>query len=315
MNLKMRFALSVKPSPAAVDVARRAEAAGFDSLWLYDVPVVWMDPVPLLGTIAGLTEKLRVGLCVTNPVTRPPMVMALEAASLQALSRGRFDLGMGRGDGAVRWLGMKTASLADVRAAVETVRRVTAGDGVEHGAATVRLRWASEGVPPVWIGTYGPRGLRLAGEIADGVILQFADPWLVRWAVGLVREAASAAGRDPSAVRVMAAATWGREAADVRWFTRMIGGDMARLVAAQESAPPDLRRWSRTWLDAVAAAEGGRPLPTVVDPLCDAVAERLCLLGDATGRLEALSDEGVEAFNLFVLDEPGVFDEFVRRFF
>jgi alkanesulfonate monooxygenase SsuD/methylene tetrahydromethanopterin reductase-like flavin-dependent oxidoreductase (luciferase family) len=63
--------------------------------------------------------------------------------------------------------------------------------------------------PPVWIAGYGPKVLSLAGRIADGVILQFADPDLIEWCLGFVRQGAKEAGRDPSAVEVMAAARFG----------------------------------------------------------------------------------------------------------
>ena len=65
---------------------------------------------------------------------------------------------------------------------------------------------AGESPLPVWIAAYGPKALALAGRVADGVILQFADPHLISWCMGFVREAAAAAGRDPDAIKVMAAA-------------------------------------------------------------------------------------------------------------
>ena len=76
----------------------------------------------------------------------------------------------------------------------------------EYEGQTPRLTWATAGVPPVWVAGYGPKVLDLAGRIADGVILQFADPDLIAWCVGFVKKGAEAAGRDPRKIEIMAAA-------------------------------------------------------------------------------------------------------------
>src|SRR5580765_2743247 len=104
----MQFGFTLKPEhPASetVELARRAEAAGFDYLWLFDSHVLWREPYALLALIAEHTERLRLGTCVTNPGTREPSVTASALATLDELSGGRMDLGIGRGDSARRVLG------------------------------------------------------------------------------------------------------------------------------------------------------------------------------------------------------------------
>ena len=81
-----------------LDLTRRAEAAGFAYGWVFDSHVLWRDPYPALTLMAGVTERMRLGTCVTNPATREPSVTASTLAELQEISSGRMDLGIGRGD-------------------------------------------------------------------------------------------------------------------------------------------------------------------------------------------------------------------------
>src|SRR5918911_4524708 len=97
----MKFGITLKPEPDVgrmVRLARLAEANGFDYCWLFDSHVLWPDPYPILTLIAGATERLRLGTCVTNPASRDVSVTASALAVLQIVSRGRLDLGTGRGD-------------------------------------------------------------------------------------------------------------------------------------------------------------------------------------------------------------------------
>ena len=104
----MQFGFTLKPGHTVdrtLALTRQAEAAGFDHGWLFDSHVLWRDPYPLLTLMAGVTERLRLGTCVTNPGTREPSVTASLLATLDEISGGRMDLGIGRGDSSVRSLG------------------------------------------------------------------------------------------------------------------------------------------------------------------------------------------------------------------
>src|SRR5688500_13870925 len=207
----MHFGITLKPDMTpqrAVALARQAEQAGFGYGWLFDSHVLWLDPYPLLTMIALNTERMRLGTCVTNPATRDPSVTASVLATLNVISGGRMDLGIGRGDSARRVLGKKPTTLAQLGEAVRIIADLANGRPTEYDGEQIRLDWA-QGPLPVWIAGYGPRALRLTGRVADGVILQFADPDLIRWCLGFVREGAEAAGRDPASIRVMAAAPVG----------------------------------------------------------------------------------------------------------
>src|SRR3990172_3064432 len=104
----MEFGFTIKPEHSierTVALARQAEAAGFAYRWLFGSHALGRDPYPLLTVIAQATTRLRLGTCVTTPATREPSVTASSLAVLQELSGGRFDLGIGRGDSAIRVLG------------------------------------------------------------------------------------------------------------------------------------------------------------------------------------------------------------------
>ncbi len=116
-----------------------------------------------------------------------------------------MQLGIGRGDSSRRVLGKKPVSPAELERAVATFRELTAGQEVQYEGQATRLPWAKV-PPPVWIAGYGPKVLNMAGRVADGVILQFADPDLIAWCLGFVWQGAKEAGRDPKSIEIMAAA-------------------------------------------------------------------------------------------------------------
>lgn len=293
----MHLSLSLPPPASGEEttgIARAAEAAGLRSLWLYDAHRVWPDPYPHLAIVAQATRHLHFGICVTNPVTRSAALTALLTATLHRISGGRAELGLGRGDASVRTLGAQPASLSALGEAVSTFRQevARAADG-----------WREDTPIPVWVGTYGPRGLRLAGAVADGVILQFAHLDLVRWARDVVWEAAREAGRSPQEVRLMCAAPLSIESSaekaccETRWFARMIAGDVATIVAGQEGALEGLTAWAHAYLDADADA---RPA------MADRMATSLALTGtaaDCRARLASLAALGVEEMNVFTLGD------------
>ena len=126
--------------------------------------------------MAQATTRLRLGTCVTNPATREPSVTASLLATLNELSGGRMDLGIGRGDSARRVLGKPPTSMKDLEEAVHVIRALVEGRSIEYEGTMLELTW-SPGLPlPVWIAGYGPVALKLTGRIADGSMLQIGDP-------------------------------------------------------------------------------------------------------------------------------------------
>lgn len=192
-----------------IPFARLAEEAGFTDVWSAEVDGA--DGLSTLAAVAAVTERLRLGTAILPVFSRPPALYAMSAASLQALSRGRFVLGLGTSTSIVigKWMGIPfDKPLTRTRETVEILREALAGKKVTYQGETVstqgfRLTADPETPVPIYIAALGPKMLRLAGEIADGVILFLFTADGVRDAVALVHEGARAAGRDPNEIDVV----------------------------------------------------------------------------------------------------------------
>jgi len=310
----MQFGFTLKPDHSierTVALTRQAEAAGFEYGWLFDSHVLWRDPYPLLTLMAQATSTMRLGTCVTNPATREPTVTASLLAVLDELSGGRMDLGIGRGDSARRVLGKPPTTIKDLEQAVHVIRGLVEGRVVEYEGAELRLPWTGAWKLPVWIAGYGPMALAMTGRIADGVILQLADPDLVRWFVGQVREAEAAAGRPRGSVRVQSAAPAhvgpldeGRER--TRWFPALVSNHVVDLVNKypREQLPESLTGYirEREGYDYLHHAEVGSSNAGFVG---DEVTDRFCVLGsvdDHIAKLAELAAAGVDQFNIYLMN-------------
>jgi probable F420-dependent oxidoreductase len=314
MSPTLRFGITLKPdmSPERlVALTRQAEGAGFTYGWLFDSHVLWLEPYPLLTLMATNTRRMRLGTCVTNPAVRDPTVTASALATLNLISGGRMDLGIGRGDSSRRVMGKHPTTLAEMEEAIHRIRTLAAGQPVEVDGEPLRLTWAS-GDLPVWVAGYGPKALHLTGRIADGVILQFADPHLIKWCLGFVHEGARAAGRDPASIQVMAAApVWvsddlaaARER--VRWFPALVSNHVMDLIARYDQAqlPAELTAYvaNRQGYDYHHHAEVGSSNASFVT---DAVVDSFCIVGPAEEhlrRLRELAALGVHQFNIYLMN-------------
>jgi probable F420-dependent oxidoreductase len=323
----MQFGFTLKPEHSierTLALTRQAEAAGFEYGWLFDSHVLWREPYVLLTLMAQATERLRLGTCVTNPGTREPSVTASTLAVLDEVSGGRMDLGIGRGDSARRVLGKPPITMANTEEAIRVVRTLVAGGSIEYEGTELHFPWTTGWELPVWIAGYGPMALAMTGRVADGVILQLADPDLVRWFVGQVREAAVAAGRDPGSIRVQAAAP--AHIGDVqscrertRWFPALVSNHVVDLVNKypRDQLPAALTGYvqDRTGYDYHHHAEVGSSNAAFVG---DEVTDRFCVLGsvaDHVAKLRALADAGVDQFNLYLMngDEEAILETYGRE--
>jgi 5,10-methylenetetrahydromethanopterin reductase len=185
---------SAKAMPGA-SPAVRFEDAGWDGVTFTESPNRAGDPYVALTVAALSTRRIRLGIGVTNPLTRHPAVTAAAIASVQVESGGRASLGVGRGDPVMAHLGLRPAPLPVLRSYVWCVRAYLRGEAVPPNASppvATRLRWL-DGVPPaqtapVFVVASGPKAIAVAAGCADRVALAVgADPQRVRRAVELAR--------------------------------------------------------------------------------------------------------------------------------
>src|SRR5258708_30253415 len=126
----MQFGITIKPDMPVdriVALTRQAEASGFEYGWIFHSHVLFLEPYPMLTLMATNTKKMRLGTCVTNPATRDITVTSSLFATLNLISGGRMQLGIGRGDSSRRVLGKKPVTVAQLEVSVKDFRDLTIG--------------------------------------------------------------------------------------------------------------------------------------------------------------------------------------------
>ncbi len=203
--------LPSRPARELATLAARAEALGYDDLWVADERF-FRDVYACLAACALTTRRIRLATGVTDPYSRHPALTAMAIATLDELSGGRAVLGLGAGVSGFRELGVDASrSAVAIREAVELIRRLLAGETVTVKGEVVafhegRLDFAPpRPAVPIYVASQRAAGCRVAGYLADGAIMQgcVAEP-LVRFFRETVTEGTRRAGRDPAAVELVA---------------------------------------------------------------------------------------------------------------
>jgi len=297
------------PLPHVIACLKVAEDVGFDHVWFGDSHLIWHETGPYFTAAAMSTSRLRIGPLVANPVTRHPTVVASALATLGELFDGRAVIGLGRGDSAVRTMNRKPMSVAEFREALCLIRSLCQGDEVELQGTKVRFGWLRRKVP-VLVAAYGPKVLRLAGELGDGLILQLASPAVVEWAVGHARKGAEAAGRTWTEFEVVAAAPSYISAdrahalSRVRGFPATVSNHVKDLL--RHYAPSELPADLVEGMEAVTEYDylkHGHPDAPHVRAVTDDMADRLTLIGSAAevrAKIKRLVGAGVTQVCLYL---------------
>jgi probable F420-dependent oxidoreductase len=310
----MDIGVVLQCDPPALDLvqwAKKAEDLGYSHVWTFDSHVLWQEPFVIYSKILADTERVIVGPMVTNPGTRDWTVIASQFATLNEMYGNRTICGIGRGDSALRVLGLQPNTLGQLRESIGVIKQLASGETVTLRGQELRFAWAPESRLDVWVAAYGPKALALTGEVGDGYILQLADPDIAAWMIKAVRSAAEKAGRDPAAIKfcVAAPAYVGDDLAhqrdQTRWFGGMVGNHVADIVArygADGTVPQVLTDYikGRQGYD---YAEHGRAGNSHTSFVPDEVVDRFCILGPIENhlrRLEELRAIGVDQFALYL---------------
>ena len=204
----------------------------------------------------------------------------------------------------------------EVRNLFRVIRGLASGDEVDVDGTPIRLKWATgKWELPIWIAAYGPKALRLAGRIGDGVILQVADPYLIQWFLRYVREGAEEAGRPFEEIRVMSAAPayvtddLAHARDQVRWFPALVSNHVVDLV--KRYAPTDLPQELTDYIaarDHYDYSDHGRTGAEHAAFVPDEVVDRFCVIGtvdDCKRKLVELDAAGIDQFNIYsMVDDP-----------
>jgi 5,10-methylenetetrahydromethanopterin reductase len=181
--------------------ARYVESSGWDGMLLGENQNLWPDPFVYLGAAAMATDSVKLGIAVTNPITRHPAVLAAQIATLHVASNGRAELGIGRGDSAAAYIGKGPAKVADFENYLAELQTYLRGEDVDCDGTPSRIEWlADTALPKVVVGVAagGPRTIAAAARQADRVTFALgANPERIAWGIETARSACVEAGLDP----------------------------------------------------------------------------------------------------------------------
>ena len=197
------------PMDAIPELARLAEAHGFDCAWGGEANN--KDPTVMLSAIAAVTTRLKVGSAVYHILGRTPATLALQAVGLDELSSGRFLLGIGSSNPTIaKWHGQTLDHPLDrVQEYIGIVRAAIAGEklnvqGKYFTAQNFKMAFKPSGRKiPVYLAAFGPKMSRLAGKVADGVLINMANPSEIRRIAQEVKAGAQKADKEPANMEII----------------------------------------------------------------------------------------------------------------
>lgn len=318
--MSMAFNLHGSLASVAEGVARaqRAEALGYEGIYLADSQMNTPDPFQVLAVAAGETQGLRLGTAVTNMVYRDPTVLACSAATLNEASGGRAVLGLGTGDGPIYSLGRKATRMAAFEEGVDAIRELVHGRAISVPTGKrVPLRHGKFPVS-IYLSVEGPRGLRLAGRLADGVILGNGfDLRVLEWARDRIAEGAAEAGRPLDDIDIMAAGMIyvsddGEEARD-RVRCRLANRAHHNFRFTMETVPPEELPGIERFM---ASFDITKPIEERVPPelVTEYLLKRFSIAGtpeECVERVRLLEQAGVK--RLMVTPPGGGYDQLMER--
>ena len=197
------------PMNAIPDLARAAEAHGFDCAWGGEANN--KDPTVMLSAIAAVTTRLKVGSAIYHILGRTPATLALQAMGLDELSGGRFLLGIGSSNPTIaKWHGQSfDRPLSRIQEYIEITRAAMRGEklnfeGKFFTAQNFKMAFKPSGRSiPIYVAAFGPKMTRLAGRISDGVLINMANPTEISRIAAEVKAGALEAGKDPAKMEII----------------------------------------------------------------------------------------------------------------
>lgn len=298
--------------------ARRAEELGYDGIFLGESHLSSIDSFQTLASCAMITQRVLLGIAVTNMVFRHPTVLAGTAASLNEISKGRAILGLGTGDGPVYSQGLKATPIKQFEEGVRMIRQLVQGNALKFPPGNIGISFNLRPVP-IYVSAEGPKGLELAGRSADGVILGTGfDLRVYDWAKQKIRNGAAEAGRRENDIAIIAAGM----------LCVRDDGDEARKIVRNRIANRAHHNFRFTFetvppeeLDGVKRFVAGfdvmKPMEDRVDPdlVNDYLVRRFSIAGtpkECIERIEELKAAGVE--HLMLTPSRKVYHESVEAF-
>jgi alkanesulfonate monooxygenase SsuD/methylene tetrahydromethanopterin reductase-like flavin-dependent oxidoreductase (luciferase family) len=262
-------------------VVRAADTADYAAVFLPEI--AGRDALVTLAMLAGETRGLLLGTGVVPMRSRTPLLAAMGAATVHERSGGRLILGLGTGAAG-------RGALDELRRTVRQIRTLLEGEQLERDGGSQVLSLPAGSPVPLWISALGPKAMRLAGEVADGVILNWCPPERVAFARGRIAEGAEAAGRDPASVAVGV------------YVRSWVGGDEAEAMSSLKEAagqyasyPAYRRQFEQVGLGPQAAVAGQAHRAGRSEDVPEVLVRAVCAVGDgARERVDAFREAGAD---------------------
>jgi phthiodiolone/phenolphthiodiolone dimycocerosates ketoreductase len=263
------------PADKAVQFAQRAEADGFDAIWwpchlmgwipdsvwveeltglakFQANPHMYFDPLIMMGAAGAATERIKVGVSVTDTIRRHPAMLAQAALTVDHLAGGRSIFGLGSGERmnvapyGIEW----SKPVGHLEEALRVIRLLWEAEGpVDFAGQFFNLDGAVLGLdpyegkpPPIWLAAHGPRMLEICGRLADGWVPTNIEPEDYAQKLGVIHESAERAGRDPAAFTPSMLA-YVLCAPDEETLDRLCNETLVRLLFAAVGLSPET--WAR----------------------------------------------------------------------
>jgi 5,10-methylenetetrahydromethanopterin reductase len=284
-----------------------------------------------LTFVALHTRTIQVGTMVTDPYTRHPALTAMAMATLDEIAGGRAILGLGAGVAGFAEMQLARPKPAQaMREAIAVVRQLWRGDTVDYNGEVIALSHGRldfrpvRASIPVYIASNGPMGLALAGEVADGAVMQSpVAPALVEWFLHQVQRGAQRAGRDPAAIDVVARLNLCIDE-DARLAKDIMRPTIARTLIAQQphfrtfvtaglALPPRLQEM----ITSMGYTHDAALLAPVAALVPDTFVDAITLAGtveDVATTVVRLAQQGVTHIMIYPVAPDGDIERIIRRF-
>ena len=208
IGLRLDTSVPLKPGEL-MDLARRAEERGYESVWIPEGN--GRDCTTQLAAIGAVTSRINLGTGILPVFTRTPTLLAMTAGGVDAISQGRFILGLGTGHKNSVEETQGTAferPVTRLKETIQAIRGLLRGETVDLDGRTFSLKGSSLGFKPyradmpIYIAALGPKMMELAGEVADGALITWANPDYLRVAREHIAIGAKRAGRNPDDIEL-----------------------------------------------------------------------------------------------------------------
>jgi 5,10-methylenetetrahydromethanopterin reductase len=308
----VRFGVNFLPDEATelLKLVKLAEELGFDIAGIGDSQSLYRDVYVCEALVATGTSRIRFGSRVINPKTRHPAVAASAAATIEELAPGRTMIGIGTGDSSVDNIGVKPGTHAELVSYIKTIRELLASGASVYNSAPCKLTWF-RGRIPIYIAASGPKTLQLAGEVADGVVINTGlSPEVVADTINHVKIGCARVGRRLDEIdmwwipQANIAKSKAEALDEIAMTLASAGSQLSRFTAEGKHIPPHLmdkvvelgRRYNSGHHDKP-EGDNGRLIKDL--GLIDYLADRFAVAGtaeDCVKKLQSAIDAGARQF-------------------